>query len=133
VLALALIFAGGCTTARGRMSGATPVVQLEEIPRSQYHILGPVEGHGKVGHFLCIRFGDGQFAYVSEGVGSAVGLGAIAVSRDAVAAATYDAISKMPDADFVLPLTTNYSRSGIPCFNSERATVRGKAIRIDPD
>lgn len=123
----------GCSTSVARMPAAAPVVNLEDIPRSHYKILSTVEGKGKRGRIFCLSFGDKQFGFSSAQAGAAVGLGNLADRRDASAAATYDAISKVPDADILMPLTSTWSRTGIACFNSETATVRGKAIKILSD
>lgn len=108
-------------------------MRLEAIPRKEYKILQTVEGRGQVNSFLCFTYGDTQFGYTGPGSDSAIGLGQIALNKDAVAAATYNALSKVPEADLILPLSTTTSLSGIPCFRSEQAVVRGKAIQIQTD
>jgi hypothetical protein len=124
----------GCAGSLARKPGMTPGLALESVPRSQYQILDTVEGKGKVTTILCfIKLGDKQFGYSSFGGGSALGLAALRPQKDAAAAATYDAISKVTNADLFMPLTTTGSYSGLGCiYGTERATVRGKAIQINP-
>jgi len=108
-------------------------LHLQTLRRSEFSILDTVEGQGEVGKFLCLfRTGDRKFGHVG---GSTVGgLFPLPPGRNAVAAATYDALEKVPDADYILPLTTTVTRSGLPfCFWTEKATVRGKAIKIKSD
>ncbi len=125
---------GGCAASNAMKPSAFPGIRLD-MPRSGYQILNTVEGKGSVTRILCIfSLGDSQFGYSSLGGGPAIGLAALTRAKDAVAAATYDAISKSPKADMFLPLTTVASSSGLGClFSTERATVRGKAVRIKSD
>ncbi len=133
LLVFATVGSFACAGSVGRMTGTVPTVGLEQIPRSQYKILATVVGKGETQGFFCFwTLGDSQFGFTSYG-GSGSGLGILAGRKDAVAAATYDAISKVPDADMLLPLTSTTSISGLPCFRSERATVRGKAIQLLSD
>lgn len=120
---------GGCAGSMARKPNLAPGVSLKEM---DYKILGTVEGSGSVTTILCLfKMGASQFGYSAAGGGSALGLSNFVASKDAVAAATYEAISKMPEADMLLPLTTTAEYSGIGClFKTERATVRGKAIKI---
>ena len=132
-IATGLMLSLGCSSSVANMTGTVPGVALEEIPLSKYRILNTVEGTGKTQTLFCIfSLGDSQFGFTSYG-GSGQGLGLLAGRKDAVAAATYDAISKVPEADMLLPLTSTTSVSGLPCFRSERATVRGKAIQLLPN
>ena len=134
-LAAAVVMVGalaGCAGSVARKPGMMPELELDSVPRSQYQILDTVEGKGEVTTILCIfKVGDSQFGYSNFGAGSAIGLAALRPRKDAAAAATYDAISKVPNADVFMPLTTTASYSGLGClYNTERATVRGKAIQI---
>ncbi len=120
-----------CSTTNASKPLAPAMLIRAEMPRADYKILNTVEGKGEVRRFLCLfTLGDTQFGYTSQGGSALLGLGNLQV-RDAVAAATYDAISKVPEADMMLPLTTMTSKTGLGClYSTNRATVRGKAIRI---
>ncbi len=122
----------GCAGSVARKAGIHPILELAEVPRSQYQIIDTVEGNGQVTTILCLfKTGDSQFGYSGFGGGSGGMLAALAAPRNAAAAATYDAISKVPEADVLMPLTTTASYSGFGClYRKERATVRGKAIKI---
>lgn len=124
----------GCAGSIARKPLVSPNLRLAKIERNQYKVLGTVEGKGQVKTILCfIKLGDKQFGYSSGGA-SVIGLAALRPRKDAAAAATYDAISKITKADIFLPLTTTASYSGFGClYNTERATVRGKSIRILSD
>jgi hypothetical protein len=124
----------GCAGSMARKPGMMPELKLDPVPRSQYQILDTVEGKGEVTTILCfIKLGDKQFGYSNFGGGSAIGLAALRPSKDAAAAATYDAISKVANADVFMPLTTTASYSGFGClYSKERAKVRGKGLRINP-
>jgi hypothetical protein len=128
-LVMGSLVLGGCAGSMARKPNLSPAVSLKPM---NYRILKTVEGTGEVTTILCLfKTGASQFGYSSVGGGSALGLSALVDARDAVAAATYEAISKVPEADMLLPLTTTAERSGLGClFGTERATVRGKAIKI---
>ena len=128
-LVMGSLVLGGCAGSLARKPNLSPSVSLKPM---NYKILETVEGTGEVTTILCLfKTGATQFGYSSAGGGSAIGLSALVNVKDAVAAATYDAISKVPEADMLLPLTTTAERSGLGClFGTERATVRGKAIMI---
>ena len=133
LLVLALLTCG-CSSTRSRMPlDGVKMLQLEKLGRDEFVILDTVEGSGTVGRVFCFKTGDDHFAYVTPYGQSAVGIFSGPWAQDAVSAATYKALSKVPDADLILPMTTSASRTGIWCFNSEKATVRGKAIRIKSD
>jgi len=128
-LALAMLLLGGCAGSTAKKPGAYPGIALKTL---EYDVLETVEGSGEVTTILCfIRLGDKKFGYSFFG-GGVLGLSSSFLSsRDAAAAATYDAISKVPEADMMLPLTTTAEYSGLGClFREETATVRGRAIRI---
>jgi len=131
LLVMVSLVLGGCAGSLARKPGNMPSVELKEM---NYKILDTVEGTGEVTTILCfIKLGATQFGYSSFGFGSAIGLSSFIATKDAVAAATYDAISKIPEADMMLPLTTTAEYSGLGCLYSvERATVRGKALKILP-
>ncbi|MHA7838005.1 MAG: hypothetical protein ACX98W_11155 [bacterium] len=128
-IAIMTLALGGCAGSLARKPSAYPGVSLKEL---DYEVMETVEGSGEVTTVLCfIRLGAKQFGYTAAGGGSALGLASALASEDAVAAATYDAISKVPQADMLLPLTTTAEYSGLGClYREERAKVRGKAIRI---
>lgn len=131
VLALVMgtLVLGGCAGSLSRKPNLTPYVELKQM---DFDIIGTVEGTGEVTTILCIfRLGATQFGYSAAGGGSAIGLLTYVSAKDAVAVATFDAISKMPEADMLLPLTTMAEYSGLGClYKKERATVRGKALKI---
>jgi hypothetical protein len=128
-LVMGMLVLGGCAGSLARKPNLSPSVELKPM---DYKILGTVEGSGSVTTILCIfKMGGSQFGYSAAGGGSASGLSGLVASKDAVAVATYEAISKVPEADMLLPLTTMAEVSGLGClFKTERATIRGKAIKI---
>jgi len=131
LLVVVSLVLGGCAGSLARKPGTSPYIELKKM---DYKVLKTVDGAGELTTFLCIfKFGATQFGYSSVGGGSAIGLSRLLSQKDAVAAATYDAISKVPEADMMLPLTTTAEYTGLGClYRVERATVRGKALKILP-
>lgn len=151
VLGLLALSALGCSTSMDKMTLANVSgVNLAPLAREQYEVLDTVEGSGKVTYFLCLpavsyflnggdnflyvfTFGDKQFGYATESA-AAVGLFGLKTRTDSVAAATYDALSKVKAADLLLPLSSRTSKTGLPgLYVTMRSTVRGKALRIKTD
>ena len=128
-LVMTSLVLGGCAGSVARKPNLTPSIELKPM---DYRILKTVEGTGEVTTILCFfKSGATQFGYSAAGGGSATGLSGLVNRKDAVAAATYDAISKVPEADMFLPLTTTAEKSGLGClYSKERATIRGKALQI---
>jgi len=129
---LVLVTATGWAGCSATFSHAPAVgvsgLTLHELSRNEYVITDTVEGHGSVTTVLgFIPFGDSNFGFIGS-------LARWEEIDNAVASATYDAISKAPNADTILPLRTTVSRSGIPFLvANEEATVWGKAVRIKTD
>ena len=140
-----MIVSSGCSYTKQRAPGVGLYgLMMEELCRQDYVILDTVEGKGSVTRILWfITLGDDQFGFVgNEGLGGPTFFQALASifvgqPRDARAAATYDALSKLPEADTFLPMTRTASTTGLPGFfeglySVTEATVRGKALRVKP-
>ncbi|NQU44420.1 hypothetical protein HQ520_14110 [bacterium] len=124
----------GCRATVSKMTVMeTPTLEFAGLERDQYEILDTVEGHGMTARlFFLIPIGDKEFGYLSpHPTATSPPFGA---RRSAMAAATYDALSKVQEADMILPLSFTTSRSGIPfIYQKWRSKVKGKAVRIKSD
>ena len=145
-LGMIVIMLGGCSFSHQTMPGSGLWgLGMEELCRQDYTVLETVEGSGTVTRILGFDTGDSQFGYVGR-AGPDSGGGFLEAwrlflsaffgpPRDAGAAAAYDAMSKIPQADTFLPMTRTISTSGLPgifgnIYSVQQATVRGKSIKI---
>lgn len=145
---LALMVLTGCATTKSTV----PVMGMgdlsfEPLKRGEYTVLKTVEGEGTVYRVLLFfSCGDSQFGYVSRismpgiimGSGSTLpDFAAVTPQSLASAAATYDAMSKVPEADVVLPVSTQTDSNWFPGFawlwKAEHARVKCKAIVLKDD
>jgi hypothetical protein len=116
----------GCSsTVKQSPSQPIGALGLESLKRVEYSVLDTVEGTGEV-YWICgFKFGDDKYGHID---------GRVFEKNDAKAAAMFDALSKVPNADTILPLTTTITQNGfIPFYWRETAKVRGKAIQIKSD
>jgi len=140
--ALAVSFLVSCTN----MQKSSPVTHLSMdvgmMKRSDYQILGTVEGQSRTQSFLfgLIKIIDGnklrmfwylpfyQERYVNEG-GIFFFLPPSASER-----AYYKTISANPDADSIITRAKTEEASGVwPIYTSETVTYTGKAIKLKSD
>jgi len=128
---LVAVLAGCSSTVRNAPGSGIDGLKAENLKCSgEMVILDTVEAKGELTKILGMPwpwfFGDQQYGYVSTG-----SISSFFVSRDAVAVATYNALSKVPEADTILPLTTTCSSNGFGMFyQHETATVKGKAVKV---
>jgi hypothetical protein len=119
-----LLFVSSCTVKNKMIAGATMDARLN-LTTADLEYVGDVSGTATQYYVLGIPYGNRRLTTANTG-GI---LGSISVDR-AFNNALYDALSQKPDADFVLPLssesTTSYS------FLGRKVTlkVRAKAFKI---
>jgi len=144
-LALAgfLILTGCASISRSAPGIGVCPIELEELARNEYVVLDSATGSQETTHFLLV-FHSRMFSRQEVGT---VGFGAQAMTLACplsllgafwapsdVNGAIFDALTKMPEAEAVIPLTIETESSGFkPIFWRTRATVKGKAIKIKSD
>jgi hypothetical protein len=124
-------FSSGCSSlSAGIGMAGTPKIAIEGLKRNEYQILGEVEGNAtaRSAFFGIVKWGP------NEGVGNDLPGAFATVKERAYAAAAYDAISKVPDADSLLEPRWNAKTWSVPgLYAGATVTVKAKAIRVKPD
>lgn len=145
-IALASVLAiTGCAAVTKSVPGVgLGAVTLESLDRDEYVILDSTTGSCETVHFLCFNnrmFGRMEAGSVNIGIQAElvpfplnILTQLMGAAPSDVGGAVYQALTKVPEADAVIPLTMETDTSGLkPIVWTTRATVRGKAIRIKTD
>lgn len=143
-LALAglLLLTGCASIARSAPGIGVGPIELEELARDEYVVLDSTTGSYETVHFLCFHnrmfsrreVGTVGFGFRATTVSFPWSLLVALGTPSDVGGAIFDAMTKMPEAEAVIPLTIETESSGLPpIFWTTKATVKGKAIKIKSD
>jgi hypothetical protein len=145
-IALASVLAiTGCAAVTKSMPGVgLGPVTLESLDRDEYVVLDSTTGSCETVHFLCFNnrmFGRTEAGSVNIGIQAELApfplnilIQLMGGGTSDVGGAVYNALTKVPEADAVIPLTMETETSGLkPIVWTTRARVKGKAIKIKSD
>lgn len=156
VVVMAMAVGLGCVSLNKQAPGmGLGPIQFKELERNQYVVMDTVEGSAEVKVFLWVFEVplDKQIGYVGSYQGAAqAGAGGVLAgilsripiiggagggisSNKAYLAAMYNALGKVPDADAILPTSSQVEIKSVLAglVKIHKATVKGKAIKIKTD
>ncbi|OGP55989.1 MAG: hypothetical protein A2V67_08985 [Deltaproteobacteria bacterium RBG_13_61_14] len=154
VVVMAMAVGLGCVSLNKQAPGVgLGPIMFDELTRTQYVIMDTVEGTAEVKVYLWIFEVplDKQVGYIGGYAGAAQTGGALAgiisripiiggaggaiSSNKAYLAATYNALGKVPEADAILPTSSQVEVTNVlmGLVKTHKATVKGKAIRVKTD
>lgn len=137
-VAVLVAFMSGCT-AVSEFKPEAPMIINSQLNRDNIEILDSVKGtsYSKAYCFYAVQSIDGKIVIFGIGLFDdkyAAIPGHINIGPSTLSRAYYDALTKHPEADYVIPKT--YSRTGFSSFGFYEHTVvevNGKAVKIKTD
>lgn len=129
ILAAFALLLGSCTTQK-RSVPVTPMVAQINFEMQDLEFIGDATGSSEQSYVIGLPVGGRKYHNASAVSQLGIGIGNIIPNNRGYNNALYDALTQVPNADFVLPVSVNVTTSYQFLGRREHLTVRFKAYRI---
>lgn len=123
------LFASSCTTYR-RSVPVTPIIAQVNFDMEDLEFIGEAVGTAEQSYVIGLPIGGRKYHSAATVSQLGTGVGNLIPNNRGYNNALYDALMKLPNADFVLPVSVNTTTSRQFLGRRENVTIRFKAYRI---